>query len=78
MSSKQVGIKDGQCADLGHGCENGNKENIGRDIKEPLIELLLRQAIKDEELISQMAGAVRQGDKERVFELAKELTHVNA
>lgn len=40
-----------------------------------LIDILSGQAIRDEEIIKQIAEAVRIKDKDLVFELAKELVN---
>lgn len=44
-------------------------------ITDTMIRLLIEQALRDEKLIGLMAEAVRHNSKDRVFELAKELTN---
>ena len=57
-------------------CDGSSSEHrLESGIREPLISVLIDQALRDEKLIGLMAEAVRQNDKDRVFVLAKELTN---
>ena len=75
MSDKRAGDGEAVCADLGHARGHGTIQDDGvpRDDGGGMVDVLLKQAKRDEAIINEIAVAVRNGDKDKVFELAKEL-----
>ena len=66
------------CADLGHELGHGQtKDHAVRADGMGWIGVLVEQAQQDETLIRQIGEAVRKNDRDKVFELAKELTNVH-